>query len=174
VSNPTEIRTAFHRNIKAVTLRPGIGQGQEVTRATVTDGYRCEVMDGSWSFVADLPKSEGGTGDGPSPGVYGRGALASCLAMSVVVHAADMGIPLNGVTVEVRADWDARGYLGLDGTVPPGYTGLHVDVEVRSSAPESAIRNLVARAERLSPWVDVIRRSNSVAIAVHVTPVAEK
>jgi uncharacterized OsmC-like protein len=174
VSDPVAIRTALHRNIKAVTLRPAVGQGASVTRATVTDGYHCEIRDGSWSFIADMPDSEGGTGAGPSPGAYGRGALASCLAMGIVMKAAEMEIPLDSIAVEVHADWDARGYLGLDQAIPPGYTRLRVDVHVQSPAAETAVRELVAAAERFSPYVDVFRRSNVLEIDVRVTPVPEK
>jgi uncharacterized OsmC-like protein len=169
MTNTLAIKRALERNIKAVSLRPTAAHGTEVTRATITDGCTCEITDGPWKLFSDLPKSEGGANQGPTPGVLGRGALASCLAMTIVVRAAEKGVPLDAVAVEVQADWDAHGYLGLGEGIPPGYTQLRVVVEITSSESEERIREVVAIAERVSSYVDVFRRSNDMRIELTVT-----
>jgi len=168
MTDTRSIKRALERNTKAISLRPAVGLGTSITRATVTNGCTCEITDGPWKFISDLPESEGGTNQGPTPGVLGRGALVSCLAMGIVIRAAEMEIPLDSVAVEVHADWDARGYLGLGEGVPPGYTQLRVIVDIISSASEERVRELVAIAERLSPYVDTFRRGNDVRIDLRV------
>jgi uncharacterized OsmC-like protein len=162
------IKIAQQRNAKAVTLRPSVGQGTSITRATIIDGLQCEIADGAWRLTSDLPESEGGDNRGPSPGVLGRAALASCVAMGIVLRAAEEGIPLHAVSVEVQADWDARGYLGLSEQVPPGYTTIRVVVDVQSPAPAERIREIVAHAERYSPYIDVYRRANDVVVDLRI------
>ena len=174
MTDVARIKRAVERNTKAVTLRPAAGRWTSITRAAIVDGCRCKITDGSWEFIADLPESEGGEDRGPTPGTYGRGALASCLAMGIVLKAAEKDIPLEAVSVEVQADGDARGYLGLDDDIPPGYTQIRVIVDVRSFAEKESVRELVKIAERYSPLVDVFRRANDLIVDVRVTPGAGK
>jgi hypothetical protein len=53
------LKRALERNIKAVSLRPTAAHGTEVTRATITDGFTCEITDGQWRLISDLPKERG-------------------------------------------------------------------------------------------------------------------
>src|SRR5262249_33434343 len=158
------LKQAVERNTKAVTLRPAVARGTSVTRATIVDGCTCEITEGPWKLIADIPKSEGGGGNGPTPGVLGRGALGSCFAIGIVVQAAVHDVPLGAVSVEVQADWDGRGYLGVDDDIPPGYTGLRVVVDIESSAPQARVLEIVKLAGRLSSYLDVFRRENAVVV----------
>jgi len=162
------IKRAVERNVKAVTLRPASGRWTAVTRATIVEGCTCKITEGSWELIADLPKTEGGDDRGPRPGALGRGALGSCLAMGIVLQAAEKDIPLDAVSVEVQGEGDARGYLGLDDDIPPGYTQIRVIVDVQSTAPEERVREIIRTAERYSPLGDVFRRANDVVVDVRV------
>lgn len=164
-----DIKRARERATKAVTARPSVGQATAVTRARITDGFTCEVTEGSWTFVADMPKREGGDEQGPTPGVFGRGALASCLAMGIVAWAAQTDVPLDGVSVEVQADMDFRGDLAVDDEVVPGYSQLRVVISVESPAPEAEVRALLQKAERYSPYIDVFRRANEVVVEQRIS-----
>ena len=84
-------------------------------------GLRCEIEDGAWHLAADMPVKAGGDETAPTPGVLGRGALASCLAIGVASWGARLGVAIDAVEVEVQADFNARGELGIDG-IAPGYT----------------------------------------------------
>lgn len=169
MADAAKIKLARERTTKAVSLRPSIGQGTSVTRARVTEGYRCEISEGPWTLVADMPKSEGGEDQGPTPGVLGRGALASCYAMGIVGLAVERDIPLHELSVEVHADWDMRGSMGLDEEIIPGYSQIRILIEIESSASEDAIQDLISDSERLSPYVDVFRRANKVVTESKIT-----
>ena len=79
--NNDEIRTIIERNVKAVTLRPSIGQHTGRTNVRLKPGLECEVIEGPWRLTVAMGEKSGGTNAGPSPGVLGRGALGSCLAL---------------------------------------------------------------------------------------------
>ncbi len=67
-----------------------------------------------------MSQTAGGTSVGPSPGVLGRGALGSCLAIGCAMWAARLGVPIDALEVEVEADYDSRGELGVSDVGPSG------------------------------------------------------
>ncbi len=152
------LRDIQERASKALRLRPTIGIGTATTTARVRSGLTCDIEDGGWKLVADEMPGDGGAGLGPDPGVYGRAALASCLAVGYVMWAARLDIPLHGVDVVVEADYDARGMYGVDDSVSPGWTDVRCKVTLASPAAEERLRALVATADRYSSLLDVFQR----------------
>jgi uncharacterized OsmC-like protein len=156
------IREALERGSKAVSLRPAIGLKTGRTLVRLKPGLECEVTDGAWKLTVGMGPASGGTNAGPGPGTLGRGALGSCLALGYAMWAARLGVPLDGVEVEVQADYDTRGELGLSDDVPPGYTQVRYIVTVTSSAPEEEIHRVIDTADKYSPYRDVFVRANDV------------
>src|SRR5271169_2075693 len=101
-----KIKTAVERTIKALTLKPALGKGTGVSKVSITNGLTCEIQEGDWKFKADMPESVGGSNSAPTPGVYGRAALGSCLAIGYMMKAAEMNISIERIEVEVQADYD--------------------------------------------------------------------
>jgi uncharacterized OsmC-like protein len=153
------IRTAIERNVRAVTHRPGVGKGTAVTRATLGDSLSVAIQDGDWKFTAGVGDYYGGSNAGPTPGVYGRAALASCLAIGYGIWSARLGIPLTSLTVEVHADFDIRGELAVSPDIPPGYLAVRYVVNVESPAGEDEVMRLLDTADRYSSWRDDYERS---------------
>lgn len=153
------IREALERNVKAVSLRPSVGQGTARTTVRLREGLACDVEDGGWRFSAGMSEKYGGTNDAPNPGVYGRAALGSCLAIGYAMWAARLGVPIDALEVVVEADYDVRGELGVTEEVPPGYLAMRYTVSVESSAPEADIMRLLDTADRYSSWRDDIARA---------------
>lgn len=153
-----KIRTAFERSARALTLRPSLGQGTGVSRTRVRQGLTCDIEDGPWKLTAALDGAPPAGAPGPAPGVYGRAALGSCLAIGYVQWAARCGVPLSGLEVEVQADYDARGPYGL-ADVPCGYTQVRYTVIIESPAPEADILRMLDVADAHSPYLDVFARA---------------
>jgi uncharacterized OsmC-like protein len=86
------IKTILDRNAKALELRPIIGQGTAVTKVRLTEGLACEIEEGAWNLKADMSEKSGGANTGPNPGVLGRAALGSCLAIGYAMWAARRGV----------------------------------------------------------------------------------
>lgn len=152
------LRRAFERNAEAVSLRPSVGRGTARTTTRWEAGAPCEIREGEWTLVADLSEASGGSGEDPNPGVLGRAALGSCLALGYAQQAAVEGVPIDAVQVEVEADYDAAPQYGL-GDCPPGWSSLRYRVKVESPADEGQVRELADRVDRLSPLLDVFRRA---------------
>jgi len=157
VASTDHIRERFERNAKAVKLRPSLGRYTSASRVRLRDGLTCDVEEGSWKLVADMSKDSGGKGQGPTPGVYGRAALGSCLAIACAQWAAKLDVPLAGLEVEVETDADAAGAYGV-ADVPAGYTQVRCTVTVESSAPEDAIRKMLDVATERCLFWDVFKR----------------
>ncbi len=148
------IKTALERNVKAVSLRPSVGQGTATTRASLRPGLACEVTEGQYSLTVGMTEKYGGTGAGPNPGVFGRAALASCLTIGLAMWAARMGVELTSLEVEVQADYDVRGELGVTTEVRPGYLAMRYRIKVASPAPEAVVREMLDTGIQTSSWID--------------------
>jgi uncharacterized OsmC-like protein len=159
MTDPATIRSALERSISALSLRPAVGQGTKVTRARLRPGLACDVEEGSWRFTVGMPEAYGGSNAGPNPGVYGRAALGSCLAIGYGMWAARLGVPIDALEVEVQADFDARGELGMSDDIPPGYLTMRYIVTVESSASEADVMRVLDTADKYSSWRDDITRS---------------
>ena len=157
MDNQDAVRDALERNVKAVTLRPSVGRGTAVTRVSLRDGLACDVTDGPWTLRVGMSEVYGGSNEGPNPGVYGRTALGTCLALGYSMWASRLGIPLNALEVEVQADYDVRGELGVDPAVRPGYSEMRFIVTVDSDAPEEDVMRMLDLAERHSSYLDDFR-----------------
>lgn len=161
------IKEAFERNAKAISLRPSVGQGTAKTRVTLRDGLMCEVEDGRWKMAVDASVKSGGDGQAPDPGVYGRAALGSCLAIGYAMWAAKLGVTFDSLTVEVQADYDSGGSHGVT-DVPPGYRQVRYIVTVESDAPEADVMRALDEADAHSPYRDVFTRPIDVRREVNI------
>lgn len=164
----THVRDALERNVRALELRPSMGAKSATTRVELSDGLVCHASEGDWRLTSDMSEKMGGTNSAPNPGTIGRTALGTCLATSFAMWAARMGVPFARIAVDVIAEYDARGELGVSDAVPPGYTKVTFRVHVTSSAPEDEVRRLFDVTERHTSWLDLIRRPVDTAVELTI------
>ncbi len=162
-----KIKTAIERSIRALTLKPSLGLGTGISRTRIIDGLTCEITEGDWKYKADMPQSVGGNAAGPTPGVYGRAALGSCLAIGYMLHAAKMNVPIEALEVEVQADYDDGALFGTSSRAP-GYLQVRYTVSIESEASETEILHLLDEADRHSPYLDVFSRGQECVRQVHL------
>lgn len=148
------IREKFERNSKALTLRPGLGQGTAVTRVSLTEGLACEIEDGPWKLRTDMDSDFGGEATAPTPGVLGRAALGSCLATGYAMWAAKMNVRIDHLEIEIEADYDSRGMYGI-ANVTPGVLGWRYTVRVQSDAPKEDVLRMLDSADAHSPELSI-------------------
>ena len=163
------IRVALERNAKAVSQRPAVGQGTAVTKVRLQPGLACEITEGPWTLVAGMTEKYGGTNAGPNPGIYGRTALGSCLAIGYAMWAARLGVPLDALEVEVQADYDVRGELGVADEVHPGYSEMRYVVRVESPAAEADVLRVLDTADKYSSYRDDFSRAIPLVRDVQIT-----
>lgn len=154
MDNQPEIKTAIERNVKAVGLRPSVGQGTVTTVATLRPGLACEVVEGPYTVTVGMTEKYGGSGAGPNPGVFGRAAVASCLAVGLSMWAARLGVPLVRLEIRMETDYDVRGELGVNSDVRPGYLAMRYHILAESPAPEADVRHLLEMGIKASSWLD--------------------
>lgn len=170
VSTQGRIRDALDRNVRALELRPSLGAKVATTRVELTEGLICHSTEGDWRLSSDMSEKMGGTSTAPNPGTIGRTALGTCLATSFAMWAARMDVSFERIAVDVIAEFDARGEMGVSDEVPPGYTKVTFKVHVVSQAPEERVRELFAVTERHTSWLDLIRRPVDTAIELTIAP----
>jgi uncharacterized OsmC-like protein len=149
------IAEALDRLDAVLVKRPSFGVDTERSVSTITDGLKCTSQEGSWRFETDLPDTMGGESSAPSPGVLGRAALGSCLAMGYQMRASRMGVPVESVRVEIEADYDVAGMLSTQADARPGYSEVRYHVHIESDAAKPDIMRILDEADRLSPYRDV-------------------
>jgi uncharacterized OsmC-like protein len=163
-----KIRIAFERSHKALSLKPSLGLGTGISKTTMVNGLTCKISEGPWELVADMPQVAGGNATGPTPGVYGRAALGSCLAIGYMMRASKNNIHIHSLEVEVHASYDDGPLFGSRNDVPPGYTQVKYVVRVQSDASEEEIIKLLNEADEHSPYLDVFSRAQSCIREVHI------
>jgi uncharacterized OsmC-like protein len=146
---------------------PERGVNTATSRARVDSKLTCHIEEGPWKLVADMSPKVGGGGEGPTPGVLGRAALGSCVAIVYVMEAARLGVPLENVEVEVQADFDDGALFGTSDNVA-GYTNVRYTISVVSDAPEEDLQRVKDFTDARSPYVDVFSRGQPTESALEV------
>ncbi|HXB43576.1 MAG TPA: OsmC family protein [Puia sp.] len=164
-----KIKTAVERTKKALALKPVLGKGTGLSKARITNALTCEIQEGSWKFIADMPESVGGSSKGPTPGVYGRAALGSCLAIGYMMKAYEMNLVINHLEVQVEADYDDGALFGTStANIPPGYLEVRYSVNIESEASEEKIMQMLDEADAHSPYLDVFSRAQKCSRRVNI------
>jgi len=167
-STRASLKQALERNIRAVERMPSVGRKTAVSKTRIVDGVHCETEEGRWKVVSDLHEKSGGRGAGPDPGVLGRAALGSCLAMGYVLWAAKLEVPVSNVEVEIEADFDARGQYGV-AQLPAGYLEVRYTVSIESAAPEADLLRVIDKADACSAYHDVFSRAQKLVRTVRIS-----
>ena len=167
----SDIRTKIEGAVEYLTEHPDEAQYTDsVARATLSEALRVDVEGADGERIAtDMPPSIGGVGEQPSPGWLLRAAIASCVASTVGMEAAQAGVDLGSLEVEVDSESDDRGILGIDGETPAG--PLSASVRIRATAegmaPE-ALTEIIDRGTRRCPVFDATQRAVEVTIDIQV------
>jgi len=167
MSQEEQIKTAFERKAKVLAARESLGQGTATTVARSTNGLTCEIEEGDWKLMCDVPEPSGGNNAAPNPGLYARGALAACIVMSYTTWAVLRGIPIKNVEVEIQADYDARGHYAVS-DVTSGYLEIRYNVTIESDAPEADILEMMDKADQHTAVLDVFANKQPVRREVKI------
>lgn len=116
-----------------------------------------------------LHPAAGGMGDVPCSGDILAAALVICEESTIRSVAANMGVPLESVDVEVNIHWDFRGTMAVDRDVPVG--AIRIDlrsrIKVMEGVNQDRAQRLLGSAERYCSTLQTLR--NGVALETHFT-----
>jgi uncharacterized OsmC-like protein len=111
-----------------------------------------------FTVTTDAGAALGGFELGPTAPELLLSALASCLAHSFLVAAADLGVALDALEVEVTGRLDYRGTLEVDPAAPVGPTDIAYQARLTSGAPDEQLAAVHAAVERLCPVLQALRQ----------------
>jgi len=169
MTSAARIKALAEETARTYAIDPTLAAGGGRTRVRRIEGLACEIEDGAWRFVSDVPVGVGGVNEGPDPGVLIRGALGVCLTMDIVTWAARLDVEVTAVEVEVESAMDARGNYGVDETVPPGYQAVACRVQIESPDSREAVRRVVETAEAHNPRLYDLTHAIPVSRELRVT-----
>lgn len=104
----------------------------------------------NFAIPADEPVVLGGTDRGPSPTELMLTAFAACTAISIAYSAAEDGVEVDSIEIDVEGDLDLGGFLNI-GDARPGLAEIRLTVRVDADAPREKVEELVHHAYRRSP-----------------------
>lgn len=118
--------------------------------ASRLDAHTAEIATGDAAARAvAIPPKDGSPGSSASGGELLLLALATCYGNDVFREAALRGVPVDAVEVTAEADFPAAGAPAAD---------VRYAVRVTSSAPEEAVRELLADTDRVAEIQATVRR----------------
>ena len=135
-------------------------------RTTITGFYgACQEIahNQQYELHADEPPILAGNDVGANPVEHLLNALAACVTTSMVAHAAVRGIHIEALESELEGDIDLRGFLGLDESVPKGFTDIRVNFRVKTD-PENI--DTLKQLSAYSPVFNTITQGANVDIHV--------
>lgn len=113
-------------------------------------------------IVVDEPATLAGDGLAASPVEYVLTALLSCQVVTYRVWAANLGIVVDSIEASAEGDLDARGFLGIDDSVRPGFQGIRVSVRVSGPETEARYRELQSAVDTHCPVQDLFANQTPV------------
>lgn len=133
------------------------------------DVMACSVDIGRAIMEAQAHAGVGGAGTGACSGDLLLGALAGCTQITAQLVAEAMGLRLESIDVAVEGDLDLRGTLGIDRTVPVGFTDIRVSLQVRGDIDAETLAAFQRRVERYCVvWQTLVHPPNLEAKIEHV------
>ena len=78
-------------------------------------------------------------------------------------------IPIESLSVDVEADYDASGTMGIDPSKPAGWFAMRYTVHVESSAPAAEIEALIDHADKHSSLLYAFASPVPVSRSVKIT-----
>ncbi len=108
----------------------------------------CRVPAWAGEVTAGLHPAAGGDGSQACSADMLLEALVACAGVTLKSVATAMGVALRDARVEAEGEWDARGTLALDKTVPVGLRWIALRFRFDTDADDATLTRLVSLTER--------------------------
>lgn len=137
---------------------------------------RAEALLDTDDVACTVPSWHGETKAGLHPATGGSGALAcsadmlleavvACAGVTLRAVATAMGVTIRSGRVIAEGNWDARGTLGIDRTVPVGLTDIALRFEVDSDADPAKLERMIQTTERYCVILQTLRNSPQITVS---------
>lgn len=156
----------------ALGADPAQGLASFQAHSRLGDGVNSNVAIRQFNVGVDEPPGLGGQDTAPNPVEYILVALGSCQEITYRLYADALGIPLNGVSVQLKGDIDLRGFFSVDESVRPGFQKIEAEVTFDSPASEQDLARLKDIVDRHCPVLDILRNPTPVELSVRSAAVS--
>lgn len=119
-------------------------------------------------FTVDEPAALGGADKAANPVEYALASLGSCQAITYRVWAAQLGVKLDKVKIDIDGDIDLRGFFGLDDRIRAGFNAVRIRVTLAGPESEARYDELAQAVDAHCPVLDLFRNPVPVERAVTV------
>lgn len=158
------VKAALMQSIAGIQANPGAAKVVFRAETQLEEAVRCSAKVRDFpAIIVDEPPELGGADAGPNPVELLLVALGACQEIMYSAYASVMGVPLNGVKVNLRGYLDLRGLFGMDAAVPPGYQKIIFETALDSPADAETLKKLVRTVESHCPVLDTLARAIEVS-----------
>jgi uncharacterized OsmC-like protein len=150
--------------------KPAAARNQNGPATAVwADGLRCEISGAAGEkAISDMPATFGGGNAGPNPGWFFRAGLASCMATTITLRAAMLGIEIQSLEVKAESAGDTSQFFGLsDASLAMSALRMSITIGAKGVG-ESELRDLIVWCEARSTVACTVREHPAVAVDVKV------
>ncbi|MFI6501189.1 OsmC family protein [Nonomuraea typhae] len=99
---------------------------------------------------------------GPGSPELQAGVLGSCVTHIFLIKAAELEVPLDSLSVDVRAEYDPRAQLPDNQDVPVYPQNFRYEVRIDSPASDEDLARLHTEVERVCPILNLIRNPQEI------------
>lgn len=114
----------------------------------LADGPVCQVATHLGILPAGLHPAAGGDGSHACAGTILLEALVACAGVTLAAVATSLGIQIDRGQVWAEGDLDMRGTLGIDRSVPVGFTSIRLGFDLDTPATDEQKNHLITLTER--------------------------
>lgn len=134
------------------------GQGEGSVASTITAGRH--------SFIVDEPAALAGDDVAASPVEVALGALISCQIVVYRLYAQNLGIEIDSITAKAEGDLDVKGLFGIDDSVRPGFSGIHLTINVTGPESDERYEELHRAVDAHCPVLDLFANPTPVEVTL--------
>ena len=157
------VKQSLLKTINAIQDNPDLSKVVFRAETTLVEDVLCSVQIRDFPpMVIDEPPELGGNDAGVNPVELILAALGTCQEIVYSAYASVMDIPLDSVQVNVKGYLDLKGLLGMDESVPAGYSQITFEALLESSADDESLRKLIDTVESHCPVLDILCREQNI------------
>src|SRR6202034_2389987 len=161
-----KFKSAFDTTQGAFRDDPKAADASFSAASRLGDGVNSRVSVRQFHVPVDEPASLGGQDGAPNPVEYILAALGSCQEITYRLYADALGIPLNGVSVQLTGAIDLQGFFNVRQDVRPGFQTIEAEVILDSPASKEDLARLKDIVDRHCPVLDILRNPTPVQLSL--------
>ncbi|HEY1958739.1 MAG TPA: OsmC family protein [Polyangiaceae bacterium] len=116
--------------------------------------------------LAGLHRATGGNGDFRCSGEMLLEALVGCAGVTLASVTTALAVPIERAVVRAEGDLDWRGTLGVDKTVPVGFSAIRLVLELTTNAPQDKLDKLLQLTERYCVVLQTIAQKPTLSASI--------